>query len=187
MGFWKEDPRSEVAVLSHHIRAADICTTSRGLSAWSPGSGGVCQGGLLLVLFSGLFGSHSWRQPTLLRVGAKLREDPLCGLEFHEEDGLVGVCALWRGPSSVLFVWLLTCSSLNHQDIINPQILLLRTPSLSHTASHSSFSSSRSVPATALQGALVHFIGEWDLETRNQTVVCGHCCWGVFACRPLSR
>lgn len=85
----------------------------------------------------------------------------------------------------MLFVWLLTCSSLNHQDIINPQILLLRTSSLSHTANHSSFSSSRSVPATALQGALVHFIGEWDLETRNQAVVCGHCCWGVIACSPL--
>lgn len=32
------------------------------------------------------------RKPTLLGVGAKLREDPPCGLEFHEEDGLVGVC-----------------------------------------------------------------------------------------------
>ena len=35
---------------------------------------------------------NSERQPTLLGVGAKLREDPPCGLEFHEEDGLVGVC-----------------------------------------------------------------------------------------------
>ena len=48
VGFWKEDPRSEVALLSHHIRAADVCTTSWGPSAWSPGSGGVCQGELLL-------------------------------------------------------------------------------------------------------------------------------------------
>ena len=46
VGFWKEDPRSEVALLSHHIRAADVCTTSWGPSAWSPGSGGVCQGEL---------------------------------------------------------------------------------------------------------------------------------------------
>ena len=44
--FWKEDPRSEVALLSHHIRAPDVCMTSWGLYAWSHGSGGVCQGEL---------------------------------------------------------------------------------------------------------------------------------------------
>ena len=86
----------------------------------------------------------------------------------------------------MLFGWLLIRSSLDHQDVINPQLLLLRTSSLSHAASHSSFSSSCSVPATVLQGALVHFIGEWDLETRNQAVGVGTAA-GVIACSPLSR
>ena len=60
----------------------------------------------------------------------------------------------------MLFVWLLPCSSLGHQDIINPQLLVLSTSSLPRTASHSSFTSSCNVPAAVLQGALVYFIGE---------------------------
>ena len=61
--------------------------------------------------------------------------------------------------------------SLDHQDIINP--LVLSTSSLSCTVSHSSFTSLCNVPATVLQGVLDYFIGEWDLEIRNQAVGVG--------------
>ena len=98
VGFWKEDPRSEVALLSHHIRARTFARHH----------GGRQPGHLAQVVSAkescSLFGSlrSLWqplkeRQPTLLGVGAKLREDPPCSLEFHEEDGLVGVCLHSRG------------------------------------------------------------------------------------------
>ena len=61
VGFWKEDPRSEVALLSHHIRAADVCTTSWGFWPGHLARVVSCQGELLLVLFSSLFGSHAGR------------------------------------------------------------------------------------------------------------------------------
>lgn len=70
--------------------------------------------------------------------------------------------------TSLFQPWLLICSSLGHQDVINPQLLVLSTSSLPHTASHSSFTSSCNVPVAVLQGALVYFFGEWDLEMRNQ-------------------
>lgn len=167
--FWKEDPRSEVALLSHHIRAPDVCMTSWGLYAWSHGSGGVCQGELLLVLFSSLFGSHAGRGSppywgwelssgkTHRVVWNSMRRTDLwvcvCTLEGTQ---LCAVCL----ATSLFQPWLLIRSILGHQDIINPQLLVLSTSSLPRTASHSSFTYSCNVPAAVLQGALVYFIGE---------------------------
>lgn len=112
-------------------------------------------------------------------MGAKLREDPPCGLEFRTTDLWVCFCTLEGTQLRAVCLAtplfqpsLLICSSLGHQ-IINPQLLVLSTSSLSCTVRHSSFTSLCNVPATVLQGVLVYFIGEWDLEIRNQAVGVG--------------